>query len=184
MTSIFVIAGVYFAIYLIFPRIGTNYLEESKKCDPKAGLNRHYHYDSKIARTHWRLIWFTYAFVTLMPITTYFGICTPPADGHIFRWYLFALGIFSIPGIPYMTVLLWLKYNRKTGMYIYEDRIEYIEIFYHKVIYKKDVIRIKYAGIIWGFVIRSKGNKKPIYIMPLTEDLPQQIATLCNYKYL
>ena len=89
--------------------------------------------------------------------------------------------VVSFIAIPYIILLLSLKYNPKAGVYIYKDRIVCIGRFYNQTIYKKDIESIEFKGILWGFEIKKKNSKKNDYIMVMTKDLSQQISTLCKY---
>ena len=172
----------YIVLYFVFPRIGTfKYIDESKKLDPIRGLDRHYRYDPKLCRFHWSLIFILYLMTAGWAIIDcLFCISNIPSDRLIIAGG-FVTFVVSFIGIPYVILLLSLKYNPKAGVYIYKDKIVCIGRFYSQTIYKKDIESIEFKGILWGFEIKKKNSKKNDYIMVMTKDLSQQISTLCNY---
>lgn len=172
----------FIVLYLIFPRIGTSkYIEKSKKLDPIRGLDRHYRYDPKLCRFHWSLIFVLYLMTAVWAIIDcLFCISNIPSDRLIIAGGFVTI-VVSFIAIPYIILLLSLKYNPKAGVYIYKDRIVCIGRFYNQTIYKKDIESIEFKGILWGFEIKKKNSKKNDYIMVMTKDLSQQISTLCKY---
>ncbi len=150
--------------------------------DPSAGLNRHYRYCPKYGNFYWAVLLFAYLFILGGFIYHFFFL----AEGDTGRVSgLWAIGVLfftiSLPGIPSIIVLLDLAFNKKSGLYICEDKITFVLSFHTTHIYKKDIKEVRFIGLLRGFEVILHNGKKKCIAPVLVENLPQQICTLLLY---
>ena len=171
-------------VYVLLPTIGSaKYEERAKNFNPLDGLNKHFRYNKEVGKIYWFGIITIYSFVNIaIPLDFYFNISIPSWEKFVFTLVYLNI-LFSLSCIPLALIMLNLKYSKVSGTYIYEDKIVLKGFLYNATFYRKDIESIQFNGVLWGFLFKLKNGKEK-YIMPITENLPQQISTLTNYTMM
>lgn len=173
----------WFIFFHVFPRLGLKiHRLKAVYLDPKDGKNRHYKYDPNGMRFYWMFLLICFTITFFIPFS---GIAINGVETDFDKRQLIGgIGVNILLLLllsPAIISLLLYKYNKKSGLYIYEDKIVTRGFLDNGIILKENIQSIEYKGVLLGFEMKMKNGKSNRLMGIGLDHLPQQICTLLLY---